>query len=53
MKTEVIAEQHKAVQEHHEVVDLLSLIPEDFAEIQYAPQINTKKKSMELFNSEL
>jgi hypothetical protein len=53
MKTEVVAEQHKPVQEHHEVVDLLSLIPEDFSEIQYAPQINTKKKSMELFNSEL
>jgi hypothetical protein len=47
LKTEIVAEQHKPVQEHHEVVDLLSLIPEDFSEIQYAPQINTKKRSME------
>lgn len=34
-------------------VDLLSLIPENFTEIPYLSQINTKKKSMETFNSEL
>jgi hypothetical protein len=34
-------------------VDLLSMIPENFAEIPYLTQINTKKKSMEAFNAEL
>lgn len=36
-----------------EFFDLLSLLPEDFSEIPYTQQINTKKKSMELFNIEL
>ena len=36
-----------------EIVDLLSLIPENFSEIPYVTQINAKKKVMEQFNSEL
>ena len=34
-------------------VDLLSLIPENFNEIPYISQINSKKRGMEAFNSEL
>ena len=36
-----------------EVFDLLLLTSEDFSEIPYTQQINTKKRSMELFNTEL
>ena len=32
---------------------MLTLLPDDFSEIPYTQQINTKKKSMELFNTEL
>ncbi len=34
-------------------MDILILVPADFAEIPYTTQINTKKKSMETFNNEL
>jgi hypothetical protein len=33
--------------------DLLSYLPENFAEIPYISAINTKKKVMEAFNSDL
>ena len=36
-----------------EPADLLTLVPENFQEIPYTPSINTKKKAMEIFNSEL
>ena len=36
-----------------EPADLLTLIPENFQEIPYTPSINTKKKAMEVFNTEL
>jgi hypothetical protein len=36
-----------------EVFDLMTLIPDDFNEIPYTNAINTKKKSMEQFNTEL
>ena len=36
-----------------EPIDLLNLIPENFQEIPYLSQINTKRKSMESFNAEL
>ena len=34
-------------------VDLLTLLPENFQEIPYTPSINTKKKAMESFNTEV
>lgn len=34
-------------------IDLLNLLPENFNEIPYVNQINTKRKSMEQFNQEL
>ena len=36
-----------------EPIDLMTLVPENFQEIPYLAQINTKKKSMESFNTEL
>ena len=44
---------HQAAAVAQEPVDLLNLIPENFAEIPYLAQINVKKRSMESFNSEL
>lgn len=32
---------------------MLALVPENFNEIPYLSQINTKKKTMETFNAEL
>jgi hypothetical protein len=34
-------------------VDLSSIVPDNFSEIQYITQINAKKKVMETFNNEL
>jgi hypothetical protein len=56
LKTEVDktdVETHAPVQHSDEIFDLSSLVPDDFAEIPYAQQINTKKKAMETFNNEL
>jgi hypothetical protein len=36
-----------------EFFDLIALLPDDFSEIPYTQQINTKKRLMELFNAEL
>lgn len=36
-----------------EIIDLLTLLPENFGEIPYSTSINMKKKTMEQFNTEL
>ena len=37
----------------HETVDLMTLLPENFAEVQHMTKINAKKEVMEIFNTEL